>query len=90
MFLQNRFSLVSCLFIFFHLDDELGKYIIFQLVEFNFIRCLSIIFEMAIEKLVNFFRLFHFMKVLTKPCLKGLASLSNILQPQLISVQDIT
>ena len=26
-------SSVSCLFIFFNLDDELGLYIIFQLVE---------------------------------------------------------
>ena len=40
---------------------------------------MTIIFEMAIKKRVKFFRLFHFTKVLTKPSLKGSASLSNIL-----------
>ena len=40
---------------------------------------MAITFEMAIKKCVKFFRLFHFTKVLTKPSLKGLASLSNIL-----------
>ena len=40
---------------------------------------MTIIFEMGIKKRDKFFRPFHFMKVLTKPSLKGLASLSNIL-----------
>ena len=40
---------------------------------------MAIIFDMAIKKHVNFFRLFHFTKVLTKPSLKGSASLSNLL-----------
>ena len=34
---------------------------------------------MTIKKRVKFYRLFHFTKVLRKPSLKGLASLSNIL-----------
>ena len=32
---------------------------------------MTIIFEMAIKKVVKFFRLFHFTKVLTKPSLEG-------------------
>ena len=40
---------------------------------------MTIIFEMAIKKRVHFFSLFHFKKVLTKPSLKGSASLSSIL-----------
>ena len=40
---------------------------------------MTITFKMAIKKCVKFFRLFHFTKVLTKPILKGSASLSNIL-----------
>ena len=36
------------------------------------------IFEMAIKKHVNFFRLFHFTKVLVKPSLKGSGSLFKI------------
>ena len=40
---------------------------------------MTITFEMGIKKCVNFLRLFHFSKVLTKPSLKGSASLSNIL-----------
>ena len=50
---------------------------------------MTIIFEMAIKKRVNFFGLFHFTKVLTKPSLKGWASLSNILHAT-VSVQVIT
>ena len=52
---------------------------------------MTIFFEMTIKKCVNFFRLFHFTKVLTKPSLKGSASLSNIMhslspfRPKLIS-----
>ena len=44
---------------------------------------MAIIFEMAIKKRVKFFRLFHFMKVLMKPSLKGSASLSNILHARI-------
>ena len=40
---------------------------------------MTIILEMAIKKRVKFIRVFHFTKVLTKPSLKGSASLSNIL-----------
>ena len=40
---------------------------------------MAIIFEMEIKKRVISFRLFHFMKVLTKPSLKGSASFSNII-----------
>ena len=34
-------------------------------------------FKMAIKKIINFIRLFHYTKVLTKPSLKGSSSLSN-------------
>ena len=40
---------------------------------------MTITFEMAIKKCVEYFRLFHVTKVLTKPSLEGSASLSNIL-----------
>ena len=39
---------------------------------------MTIIFEMAIKKRVKLFWLSHFTKVLTKPSIKGSASLSNI------------
>ena len=44
---------------------------------------MTITFEMALQKCVKFFRLFYFTKVLTKPSLKGLASLSNILHSKI-------
>ena len=70
---------VSCLFIFFNLVDEYGSYIIFfNRLNYYFTMWMTITFEMAIKKCVNFFRLFQFTKVLTKPSLKGSASLSNI------------
>ena len=40
---------------------------------------MTIIFEIAIKKHVKFLGFFHFTKVLTKPSLKGSASLSIIL-----------
>ena len=40
---------------------------------------MTITFEMAIKKCVKYFWLFRFTKVLTKPSLKGSASLSSIL-----------
>ena len=74
-------SSVSCLFIYFFFKSSWWIWIIynfFNQLNYNFTRWLTITFEMAIKKCVNFFRLFHFTKVLTKHSLKGSTSLSNI------------
>ena len=57
---------------------NLGYIYFFNWLNNIFTMRMTIIFEMAIKKHVKFFRLFHFTKVLTKPSLKGSASLSNI------------
>ena len=60
---QFKFGFIS-LYIF-NLDDKLESYLFYNWLNYNFARCMTIIFEMATKKRVKF-RLFHFTKVLTK------------------------
>ena len=75
----THLSSVSCLFIFFKLVDKFGSYIFFQPAELQFYKVNDHYFWNGDKEMCQI-RLFHFIKELTKPSLKGLASLSSILQ----------